>query len=237
LQRVRALLAEPEQRQGNRRLAAWIRGKGGAVTVRELQKTDHRRYPKVQDARARLEELAADGFGEWVDERAGNGRTVTRFVLHPDPAPDARHYQTPPHGVGDTPDAVPAGAAKPLELVEKTGVASGSVWCQEGGETPAGGAGGRPRREDEDAVATGGPTPQPAWADTDQFLTLMSRVGVTWPAVLGWLNERHAAGLPPDTGFYQVSSAMRSAAADWLERLAQAAGMPRATPTKTGPTV
>jgi hypothetical protein len=44
---------------------------------------------------------------------------------------------------------------------------------------------------------------------------------VTWPAALDWLNERHAARLPPDTGFFRVPAALRSAAADWLERLAQ----------------
>jgi hypothetical protein len=211
LQRVRTLLAEPERMSGQRRLVCWIRtAKGGSVSPRDLQRSDARRYPDTAAACNRLEQLAADGFGEWTEERAANGRAVERFVLYPDPIPDARHYPTllPPAG-NPASDTTPEGVTDNPGISGMSGEVSGSVKRRVGHpQKPPSPPTGDPVRGEVSGVPTG-----PVWEDWEQFYALMTSRGKTWPDVLRLLNA------PPTAGFFAVPSDERRRAVRYLERL------------------
>lgn len=80
--RVYAILGEsPEERQ-HRRLVEMIQSKGGAVTVRDVQRSS-RQYATAADAEQALNRLVRAGMGVWESpkpSRAG-GRPVRRFML------------------------------------------------------------------------------------------------------------------------------------------------------------
>lgn len=86
--RVYAALAATEEAQGGRsRLVAWIQGKGGHVTARELQRGP-RAYRKGDAADKALMALVSSGNGVWEAAEPGvkGGQPTRVFVLAPGPA-------------------------------------------------------------------------------------------------------------------------------------------------------
>jgi hypothetical protein len=82
-ERVYAMLAEAPEDRPHRRLVEWIRGRGGRVSVRDVQREGPR--PWREKAQTALADLVADGLGEWRYETAPDtGRQSRVFVLHGD---------------------------------------------------------------------------------------------------------------------------------------------------------
>jgi hypothetical protein len=69
--RVYLTLRETAAERDQRRLREWIASRGGAVTVRELQRANSRRWPSRESAQEELEALAELGLGRWLDLPAG----------------------------------------------------------------------------------------------------------------------------------------------------------------------
>jgi hypothetical protein len=86
--RVSALMAEsgtPEA-DGRQVLDAVGRRPDGRITVRELQRSNQRRFPDAESARAALDGLVAADKGRWVREPTpGGGHTVEVFELERSP--------------------------------------------------------------------------------------------------------------------------------------------------------
>jgi hypothetical protein len=61
----------------------WIRSRDGAVTIKELQRSNGRKYPTREAAEAALNGLAEENLGQWQDRPAGpqGGRPSRLFVL------------------------------------------------------------------------------------------------------------------------------------------------------------
>ena len=79
--RVYAMLRESSADGERRRLAEWIRAKGGSVTARDVQ-AGCRWLRASGKAEAALEDLAASGFGKWESSpSARRGHVVRRLVL------------------------------------------------------------------------------------------------------------------------------------------------------------
>lgn len=76
-ERVYSVLSGDDDARERGRLADWIAGKGGSVTVRELSRGP-REYRDAEKAKAALDELVAAGHGRW--EPTEGGRSV-RFWL------------------------------------------------------------------------------------------------------------------------------------------------------------
>lgn len=77
VERVYSVLSGDEDARERSRIADWIAGKGGVVTVRELSRGP-REYRDAEKAKAALEGLVAAGLGTW--EPTEGGRTL-RFRL------------------------------------------------------------------------------------------------------------------------------------------------------------
>jgi hypothetical protein len=80
--RVYAMLDESDEDRDERELVQWIGGKGGSVSVREVQQ-GYWPLKKPGAADEALEELARAGRGTWQDTptTARGGRPARRFVL------------------------------------------------------------------------------------------------------------------------------------------------------------
>jgi hypothetical protein len=81
--RVYDLLAESDQEREQRLLAEWIGGRGGSVSVRDVQ-NGRRRIKSSDEAEAALNDLVKAGHGRWRDIPAGprGGPPTRRFELH-----------------------------------------------------------------------------------------------------------------------------------------------------------
>jgi hypothetical protein len=82
--RVYGALSESDEQRDRRQLVEWIRRRGGAVTVRELQR-GRKGYTTSGDAEAALSELAKAGEGTWepVPTTVKGGRPSCVFRLSP----------------------------------------------------------------------------------------------------------------------------------------------------------
>lgn len=74
--RVFSCCGEMDRQRECRELLEWIGRKGGAVSARDLQRHNHKRYPTSEHADIALAGLVAGGLGEW----AGEGR-ARRFRM------------------------------------------------------------------------------------------------------------------------------------------------------------
>jgi uncharacterized protein DUF3987 len=98
---ARGRIAETPEDRERAKLIAWIWGRGGSVTVRELAKSGLAAYrSKADTAQTALDELVADGIAEWVQPvQSGPGRPRSRRCIlkgtPPDPDP-----KTPPESLG-----------------------------------------------------------------------------------------------------------------------------------------
>jgi hypothetical protein len=108
VRRVYAILGESEEDRAPRQLSAWIKRRGGVVSVRDLTH-NLRQYRGQPDlAQAHLDALATAGCGAWEHPAPGpkGGRPSPRFVL----ATDNANTKTPADaaandgiGCGDAP--------------------------------------------------------------------------------------------------------------------------------------
>lgn len=80
--RVYAMLDQSEAERSRAELAEWIRRKGGAVSVPDVQ-GGHRRFRSAAETELALEELVKAGFGQWLLSPTGKrgGRPTRRFKL------------------------------------------------------------------------------------------------------------------------------------------------------------
>lgn len=81
--RIYATLAEGREERELRHLLELIQARGGSITVKDLMRSNNRKYPTADHARAALESLLMAGYGEWVDRPAGpkGGRPTEAFEL------------------------------------------------------------------------------------------------------------------------------------------------------------
>src|SRR5262249_41954187 len=81
--RIYAMLSETEAEAGDRHLIEWIQSRGGRTTIKQLQRSNQRRYPSADDARAALGRLVDSGMGFWEPHPVGTtgGRPTKDFVL------------------------------------------------------------------------------------------------------------------------------------------------------------
>jgi DNA polymerase-1 len=113
--RVYAMLWEGEQERQTRLLVEAITARGGTITVRQLQKSNSRRWPSSDLAEAVLNDLAQLGLGRWEESPApkGGGHRARTFHLNkPSDTSDTRQSadDDPDAGPTDTcPDACPPG--------------------------------------------------------------------------------------------------------------------------------
>lgn len=85
-ERVYAALVEDDEARRLRLLADRVREVGGRVSVRDLQKSNSRKYPTAASAEAALAELVAARWGDWETAPAsGGGHPRREFVLRPTP--------------------------------------------------------------------------------------------------------------------------------------------------------
>jgi hypothetical protein len=102
--RIYTMFGETGQDRLRRQLVEFIRGQGGRVTARKVQRSNQKKYPTADDAEKALGELAQGGLGEWVVRPTTDrgGRPTAEFVLNPDPG------ELPQEGAEPEEDASPA---------------------------------------------------------------------------------------------------------------------------------
>jgi hypothetical protein len=83
--RLYRTFSESAEECETRRLVEFIRGRGSRITVKELQRSNNRKYPASQVAELALEGLVGGGLGVWSERRQGQrgGRPTRDFILHP----------------------------------------------------------------------------------------------------------------------------------------------------------
>ena len=87
VRRIYSMFGEcPEDRE-IRRLVEFIRSRGGRITVRALQRSNSRKYPDGESAKAVLDRLAEAGVGDWTEPEVPAGAGLSRTAR--DTAPDA----------------------------------------------------------------------------------------------------------------------------------------------------
>lgn len=79
--RVYSMLSESDNERLERRLVEYIQSRGGKITVRELQRSNQRKYPTSEAAEAVLAELVQDGAAKWVPIPSEGGRPSKALVL------------------------------------------------------------------------------------------------------------------------------------------------------------
>ena len=117
--RVYQMLAESAEERDTRRLVEHVRRHGGRITVKQLQRSNQRKYRTAEVAEADLEGLVGMGLGAWVISRPGmkGGRPTKEFVLcvtydETDETPDSTD---PGRGADDGPagDETPGRVTEP----------------------------------------------------------------------------------------------------------------------------
>ena len=79
-QRIQSLISFDEQKTDTEKLVEFIRGKGGTVKPRDLQRSNKNRFPTSSAAVLALDGLVAAGLGDWEQDNA-TGRPSKRFSL------------------------------------------------------------------------------------------------------------------------------------------------------------
>lgn len=82
--RVYSLVSKRQDQTDCERLCDLISRRGGSITVRQLQRSNSKRYQSANSAEAALRELVNAGCGDWMlDDRASKqGRASKRFKLN-----------------------------------------------------------------------------------------------------------------------------------------------------------
>jgi len=128
--RLYGMLGETGQETKTRSLVDFIRGRGGQITARQLQKANSRRYRTAESAETDLQGLVLDGLAEWRPQTAGpkGGRPCRICSLITLPTQDTT--DTTPSGDSDgfptqLPTQPPGGGGEN----EIPNVSEGSVGC------------------------------------------------------------------------------------------------------------
>jgi hypothetical protein len=84
--RIYSLLSESAEERQTRRLVEFIRARGGKIAVRDLVRSNSRKWRNIDLARAGLNALVTAGLGYWTEVPSGpqGGRPCQIFVLAPD---------------------------------------------------------------------------------------------------------------------------------------------------------
>lgn len=120
--RIYATLTESIEERDHRRLVDFIRSHGGRITVKQLQRSNSRRYPNAATAEAALDALVTNGLADWQDRPAPaqGGRPTRDCVLKSLPTTDETDQTDEPDegpggdGGGSSPppsDQTPGGGA------------------------------------------------------------------------------------------------------------------------------
>jgi DNA polymerase I-like protein with 3'-5' exonuclease and polymerase domains len=106
VRRIYATLTESNEERDTRRLVEFVQARGGRLTVKELQRSNSRKYPTAETATAALEALVTAGYGLWEDRVIGptGGRPTRYFILK---TGRAGTDETPRDGDPDGGDAPP----------------------------------------------------------------------------------------------------------------------------------
>jgi hypothetical protein len=150
--RIYAMLSETSEERAARKLVEYIQAQGGRITVRQLQKSNSRKYPDSEAAETALNGLVVFGLGEWEELTATPRGGVSARYLRLHPTVDTSDTCSTGQANGDggpsdtTADSTPAtpgfSAKKPPSV--------GSVNCRTEGLAPendsasSGGSIGRP---------------------------------------------------------------------------------------------
>jgi hypothetical protein len=83
--RIYGMLGETEEERGLRRLVEFIAARGGKITVKELQRSNSRKYRDADSAKADLDALAQAGLADWIDGESPphGGKRMRWLVLRP----------------------------------------------------------------------------------------------------------------------------------------------------------
>jgi hypothetical protein len=146
--RIYGLLAESEEQRDTRRLVEFIQARGGAITARELQKSNSRKYQDADAAKVALDALVEAQLGEWVEptRTKQGGQPARRFVLRPTPDSADTTSQE-----GDEDDGQPE--------PDPSGTTSDTTTLTPGFSAENGGSVGSVGRRTEDAGNGGGGEP------------------------------------------------------------------------------
>jgi DNA polymerase I-like protein with 3'-5' exonuclease and polymerase domains len=81
--RIYSILAESRKERDARRLVEWIQCRGDRTTVKELQRSNQRKYPSSEEAEATLQALVDGNAGRWEERPPSpkGGRPTRDFVL------------------------------------------------------------------------------------------------------------------------------------------------------------
>ena len=71
--RIYSTLTESDEECDTRRLVEFIQGRGGSISIRELQRSNNRKYPDKVCAEAALEALVVAGLGTWRERATPKG--------------------------------------------------------------------------------------------------------------------------------------------------------------------
>lgn len=100
--RIYSMLAETDEGRELRRLVEFVQRRDGRASVRDLQKSNARKYPRSEDAEADLQRLVEAGLARWLDPasapRGGNVSRVVELLRQTSDTSD-----TWPGGEGETP--------------------------------------------------------------------------------------------------------------------------------------
>ena len=121
--RIYATLSETNEERETRRLIEFIRDRGGRITVKQLQRSNARKYPTAELAESALESLVERGQARWEERppTAQGGRPTRECCLAVEKAPDETD-ETP-----DGPDDDGGGPAPPAPDETPGGGAEGAV--------------------------------------------------------------------------------------------------------------
>jgi DNA polymerase I-like protein with 3'-5' exonuclease and polymerase domains len=138
--RIYSILSESDDQRDARRLVEFIRSRGGRLTARALQKSNSRKYPDADQARAALDKLVQAGLGYWTRPEVGpkGGQPAQWFVLSTDGTTDptdttpegeddadglgARHYPPPPDTTPQNSQEKPGSVGRVGSAIERNGV-------------------------------------------------------------------------------------------------------------------
>jgi DNA polymerase-1 len=131
--RIYSILSESREETEARRLVEFIRARGGRITVKELQRSNSRKYPTAALAEAALNSLVQAGLARWQDRPVSpQGGRPTRECVILEQAPDDTDETPPEHPPDDDggptkpADETSAGAAETPTNSGNGGVSSES---------------------------------------------------------------------------------------------------------------
>lgn len=141
--RIYATLSESKEERERRQLLDFIRSRGGSITIRQLQKSNSRKYPDSDTAEQALNDLAEAGLGDWREGPvpARGGHRIRSLLLRPTldtsdtrPESEGDDDEVPPDTCSDTRSQPPTKHGENERVSEVSSVGSGNKGGDEAGE-------------------------------------------------------------------------------------------------------